>query len=195
MRSTQRSRSKLSGNSCGTLSKPIGHRVPKPAVGDYVDWLVDALFLFSVRILDASRARAQTSPKTICCIDHSLARPVSSGALVDSGHRLEIPVFARLRQVTPNIFCCRSKAGREVNFVAERNDRSRLLVQVCESLADPATLKRQVAALGDAMAALDEPSGLIFTRDGLSRAGHDEIKVDSGTNRALPAWRFLLELS
>ena len=174
--------------------KSLGHRAPKSAVGDYIDWFEDAFFLFSIRIFDASLARAQTNPKKIYCIDHSLVRSVSSGILVNSGHLLENLVFTGLRRVTPNIFYYKSKAGREVDFVAEMNDRSRLLVQACESLADPATLKREVAGLNDSMAAVDERSGLIVTRDDASRAGHEEIEVDSGTIRVLPVWRFLLNL-
>ena len=36
--------------------KSLGHRAPKSAVSDYLDWFEDAFFLFTVRIFDASRA-------------------------------------------------------------------------------------------------------------------------------------------
>ncbi len=171
--------------------KSLGHRAPKSAVSDYLDWFEDAFFLFTVRIFDASLARANTNPKKIYCVDHALVKSVSSGILVNSGHLLENLVFTALRRVTPRIFYYKSKAGREVDFVAEMNDGARLLVQVCESLADPKTRHREIAALRDAMADLDLPSGVIVTRS----AGGEKISVGSGTIDIVPAWRFLLNLS
>jgi predicted AAA+ superfamily ATPase len=67
--------------------------------------------------------------------------------------------------------------------------RSRLLVQVCESLAEPQTRKREVAALSEAMTELELKSGTIVTK------GVDErIETDGGTIEVVPMWRFLLDL-
>lgn len=67
----------------------LGHRAPKSAVSDYLEWFEDALFLFTVRIYDASLARANTNPKKVYCVDHALVRSVGSGILVNAGHLLE----------------------------------------------------------------------------------------------------------
>ena len=45
--------------------KSLGHRAPKSAVSDSLDWLEDAFFRFTVRIFDASLARANMNPKKI----------------------------------------------------------------------------------------------------------------------------------
>lgn len=167
----------------------LGHKAPKSAVSDYLEWFEDAYVLFTVRIFDASLARANTNPKKIYCIDHALVTSVSSGILVNSGHLLENLVFAALRRVTPDIFYFRGKGGREVDFVVQWQDRSRMLVQVCESMAEPQTRKREIAALAEAMAELELKEGTIVTR------GEDEqIQVDAGIIKVVPAWRFLLNL-
>ena len=171
--------------------KTLGHRVPKSAVSEYLAWFEDAFFLFTVRIFDASLTRANVNPKKIYCVDHGLVQSVSSGILVNAGHLLENLVFVALRRVTPNIHYYKSKAGREVDFVAEL-DGTRRLVQVCESLADPRTRKREVQGLRDAMAELDLDHGEIVVRDG---AVNEEIDAGPGTVRVVPAWRFLLDLS
>ena len=101
-----------------------------------MEWFEDAFFLFTVRIFDASLARAN---------------------------------------------------GREVDFVARMPDGSRALVQVCESLADPGTRKREVRALNHAMAGLELRAGTIVTRD-----EEETIPVDAGVIEVVPAWRFLL---
>jgi predicted AAA+ superfamily ATPase len=64
-----------------------------------------------------------------------------------------------------------------------------MLVQVCEFLAEPQTRKREVAALGEAMAELGIKSGTIVIK------GEDgRIEVDGGTIKVVPMWRFLLDL-
>ena len=58
-------------------------------------------------------------------------------------------MFTTLRRVTPDIFYYKTKAGREVDFIAGRQDRSRMLIQVCESTADPQT--RNMTAQAEAL--------------------------------------------
>lgn len=171
--------------------KAIGHRVAKSAVSDYLNWFEDALFLFTVPVFDASITRAKVNPKKIYCIDHSLIASVSSGILVNSGHLLENLVFVALRRVTPDIRYYKSKAGREVDFVATSGGKRRL-VQVCESLNDPATRKRELAGLREAMAELNVETGEIVVRDA---AATEETEIGSDALRIVPAWRFLLDLS
>ncbi|MDD9983205.1 MAG: ATP-binding protein, partial [Gammaproteobacteria bacterium] len=69
------------------------------------------------------------------------------------------------------------------------------LVQVCESLADPRTRRREVSALRDAMADLNLRSSVIVTRGELGDAGGERrIPVDSGTIEVVAGWRFVLGL-
>lgn len=169
--------------------KSLGHKAPKSSVSDFLSWFEDAYVFFTVRIFDASLARANANPKKIYCIDHALVTSVSSGILINSGHLLENMVFTALRRITSEIFYFKSQNGREVDFIARLPDRSRMLVQVCESMADPRTRKREIAALVDAMAELNLTSAAIVTR------GEEErIQVEPGAIDVMPAWRFLLSL-
>ena len=175
-------------NSLTGYLKSLGHKAPKSAVSNYLEWFEDAYFLFTVRIFDASLARSKTNPKKIYCIDHALVTSVSSGILVNSGHLLENLVFTALRRIAPDIYYCRTKSGREVDFVARFN-RTLLLVQACESLAEPKTRKREVTALNEAMIEQGLKAATIVTRD-----EEQEIEVEGGKIEVIPAWRFLLSL-
>jgi len=169
--------------------KSLGHKAPKSAVSDYLAWFEDAYFLFSVRIFDSSLARSHTNPKKIYCVDHAMVTSVSSGVLVNSGHLLENLAFTALRRIHSEIYYYKTKTGREIDFIIPLRGRSRMLVQVCESLAEPQTRKREVAALSEAMTELGIKSGTIVTK------GEDErIKTDDGTIEVVPMWRFLLDL-
>jgi len=61
-------------------------------------------------------------------VNHALVTSVSSGILVNAGHLLENLVFTALRRVTPDIFYYKTKGGREVDFIAQIEDRSRLSI-------------------------------------------------------------------
>ncbi len=167
--------------------KSLGHTAPKATVSSYLDWFEDAYFFFTVRLFDASLARSHANPKKIYCVDHALITSTSSGVLVNSGHLLENLVFMALRRVTSEIYYLRTRNGREVDFIARLPDRSRLLVQVCESLVEPATRKREVTALAEAMQEQGLSRGVIVTR-----REEEQIDLANGTIEVLPAWRFLL---
>lgn len=169
--------------------KSLGHNAPKSAVSDYLAWFEDAYFFFSVRVFDASLARSHTNPKKAYCVDHAVIPSLASGVLVNAGHLLENLVFTGLRRAFPEIFYGKTKTGREVDFVAPLRTGPPLLVQSCESLADPRTRKREVSALIEAMREWGCKNGTIVTRN-----EHERITTDSGTVHVLPAWRFLLNL-
>jgi predicted AAA+ superfamily ATPase len=169
--------------------KSLGHKAPKSAVSDYLQWFEDAYVLFTVRIFDASLSRANANPKKIYCVDHALVTSISSGILVNSGHLLENLVFTTLRRVTPNIFYYKTRTGREVDFIVGRQGTSRMLVQVCESMADQQTRKRETTALAEAMTELKLSQGIIVTRN-----EEEQIQVDSGKIDVVPTWRFLLNM-
>jgi uncharacterized protein len=176
-------------NSLTGYLKSLGHKVPKSAVSDYLEWFEDAYFLFTVRIFDASAARRDTNPKRIYCVDHAMVSSVSSGILVNSGHLLENLVFTALRRLHPEIYYYKTKTGREVDFIVPTRGRPQMLVQVCESLVEPRTRKRETTALSEAMAELGLATGTIVTRN-----EEEQMEVEAGTIEVAPAWRFLLSL-
>jgi len=169
--------------------KSLGHKAPKPAVSDYLKWFEDAYILFTVRIFDASLSRANVNPKKIYCVDHALVPSISSGILVNSGHLLENMVFVALRRVTPNIYYYKTRAGREVDFIAGLHGPARILVQVCESMADQQTRKREITALVEAMTELKLSQSIIVTRN-----DEEQIRINSARIDVVPAWRFLLNM-
>ncbi len=169
--------------------KSLGHKVPKSAVSDYLEWFEDAYFLFSVRLFDASLARSHANPKKIYGVDHALIASVSSGILANSGHLFENLVFTALRRLHPEVFYYRTKTGREVYFIIPARNRPKALFQACESLAEPQTRKRETAALTEAMAELKLKNGTLVTKN-----EEERIPVDGGHIKVVPCWRFLLDL-
>jgi len=133
---------------------------------------------------DISHPKALTD-----CVDHSLVSSVSSGILTNTGHLLENLVFTALRRLCSDICYYRTRGGREVDFIVTLRGRSRMLVQACESLAEPQTRKREISALSEAMEEQGLTDGTIVTRN-----EDERLETPGGVINILPAWRFLLEL-
>jgi len=175
-------------NSLYGYLKSLDHKAAKSVVSEYLGWLEDAYCLFTVRLFDASLARAQANPKKIYCIDHSFVRSISSNILINSGHLLENLVFIELRRSNEEIYYYKTKNTREVDFIYRDENKQLQLIQVCEKLRDEATKTRELTALNEAMAELNLSVGIIITM-------HDEqeVKVASGTVKIIPAWRWLTD--
>jgi len=168
--------------------KSLGHKVPKASVSDYLDWFEEAYFLFPVRLYDPSLSRSMANPRKVYCVDHALVTSTSSGILVNSGHLLENLAFVAIRRDCQDVYYYRTRTGKEVDFVVPRRGAPPLLLQVCESLADPGTRKREIDALAEAMRELDLGSALVVTR-----SETDRLHVGGRTVDVVPVWRFLLE--
>ena len=176
-------------NSLTGYLKALNHKVSKTFVGECLEWLEDAFFLFPVKIWDASLARQNVNAKKVYCIDHALVTSVSSGILVNSGHLLENLVFVHLRRQSERIHYYRTQSGREVDFIWQDAGGKRHLAQVCESMAaQPETQRREVAALTEAMQEMILKEGVIVTR-----SESQELATAAGRITVVPAWKFLLE--
>ncbi len=168
--------------------KSLGHKSPKSAVSDYLNWFEDAYFFFTVRVFDASLARSNTNPKKIYCIDHGLIQSASSGILTNSGHLLENMIFLVLRRKFNPVYYYKTADGREVDYIVRDNQGEIQLIQVCESLQNRETKNREILALQTAMNELNLHFGLIITLH-----DEEEIRTDAGTIKCIPAWKMSLE--
>ena len=61
------------------------------------------------------------------------------------------------------------------------------MVQVCETMANPKTRKRELAALQEAMRERQTKHALIVTRE-----EEEHLDTEEGIVDIVPAWRFLL---
>ncbi len=177
-------------NSLTNYLKSLGHKIPKTKVVNYIAWLEDAYFLFTVYIYDASLARRNTNPKKIYCIDHALVTSTSPGILLNMGHILENLVYIALRRLYTDIYYYKTKTGKEVDFIIPHSGGRPLLIQVSETLLEPRTREREISALLEAMHERKVPQGYIVTRQ-----EEDKIETKEGVINVLPAWQFLLDLT
>ncbi len=161
-----------------------GYKTHKTIVADYLSWLQDAYFIYSVTIFDASAARRNRTPKKIYAIDHALVRSVTPSILINSGHLFENYVFLALRRHTADIYYYKSKTGREVDFAVQDANRGLHCIQVSESIARLETREREVRSLLSALEEADLDAGYIITRKEEETIIQDNKKI-----QVLPAYK------
>ncbi len=167
--------------------KSLGYKVSKGFVSSCVEWFEDVYFLFSVKIFSPSISKQNANVKKIYCIDHSMVTSIAPKILENKGHLLENMIFTHLRRHTEQIYYYRTKNGKEIDFIWMDNRGNRHLMQISFSLKDPATRKREIASLSFAMEELNLRQSTIITYN-----EEDLIKVETGTIRIIPAWKYML---
>ncbi|HWO21672.1 MAG TPA: ATP-binding protein [Kofleriaceae bacterium] len=163
--------------------KSQGLTVSKDSLHAWLDHIQDAFVFFAVPIHTSSERARQVNPRKMYAVDPGLVTACARRGSADVGHLLEIAVFVELRRMTPELSYARTASGYEVDFVTPSG-----LVQACASIDDPATREREVRALREAMSTLGYEDATIVTL-----TTDEEIRVDEGTIRVVPLWRWAIE--
>ena len=167
--------------------KSLDHKVSKDFVSSCISWFEDAYFLFSVKMFSPSLSKQNVNTKKIYCIDHSMITSIVPGILANKGHLLENIIFIHLRRHTEDIYYYRTKKGQEVDFVWLDSKGKKHLAQICFSLKDSETRKREISALIQAMEELNMRRSTIITME------EEAVLEEKGrTIEVLPAWRYLI---
>ncbi|RMD89807.1 MAG: ATP-binding protein, partial [Calditrichaeota bacterium] len=169
--------------------KSIGHKVSKSTLIEYMAQIESAFLAFQVPIYSYSVKDQLQYPRKIYVIDNGLRNAITFRFSSDRGHLLENLVFNHLhRQPANEIYYWANKNGQEVDFVIKKGTHITQLIQVCESLTDPKTKKRELRALVKAMDEFNLKSSLMLT--------YDEIGSELVNNKQItikPVWLWLLE--
>ena len=177
--------------------KSLGYKTSKATVAEYLTWFEDAYIFFSVYIFDASVNRMNVNPKKIYAIDHSFVRSISNGILINTGHLLENFVFICLRrheEINSKIYYYRTKQGEEIDFIVKINTKTNIkidtkiiLFQVCLTLVNDKTKKRELKALVHALQECNVDYGFIITLN-----EEEIITIEDKDIVVISAWRFAL---
>lgn len=134
-------------------------------VKNYLHYLENSYLIFMVDSYAYSILQRTTSQKKIYVIDTGLANAMSIQFSRNTGKYLENIVFLELRRRYEHIFYYQTENKLEVDFVIHNNKKIIALIQVCESLQNEKTRKREMTALFTAMNELNIEHGFILTLD------------------------------
>lgn len=152
-------------------------------VKNYIDYLQTSWLVFAINKYAYSIKKQQIANKKIYIIDTGLVKSVAFSFSENKGKLLENLVFLAIRRKYQEIYYYTTENNLEVDFYLPKQ---KILIQVCQSLADEDTKKREFEALKEAMLELSISSSIILTED--------EEDIETGTSiKIIPIYRWLLE--
>ncbi|MBU0501499.1 MAG: ATP-binding protein [Gammaproteobacteria bacterium] len=148
----------LLGNAAGAFSinkfhadlKSRAVAVSKETLHSLLAHLEDAFLLCSIGIATDSERRRQVNPRKVYPVDTGLIPLFDRSGKPNIGHALETLVLHELHRRGAEVAYVKTPDGFEVDFHARTFVGDEMLIQVCATLDDPATLAREVRALEDA---------------------------------------------
>lgn len=170
--------------SYNSLAKAIGVK-NATTVKNYLSFLQDSYLVFLISKYDVSVKKQIHNHKKVYFIDLGLIRELSFQHTENNGRLLENLVFIELRRMDKEVYYHHRK--HECDFVIKEKNAITTAIQVCWSLYDTTTRKRELDGLLDAMEAYNLTEGVILTE-----SEEDEIVIESKNIHVLPVWKWLL---
>jgi len=169
--------------------KSQGIACGKNALHEYLGHLADAYLFFQVFLCTRSERARMVNPRKIYAIDPGLVHACSRSIRPEWGHLLENFVFLELRRHNSLIEYYKTSSGREVDFLVTDSNGQKALFQVSASMDQTATRKRELEALEEAMKETGLNTATIVTIN-----DEENLNVETGRVRVLPAWMWALNL-
>lgn len=155
-------------------------------VKNYLNYLEDAYLMFQVYPFSFKLKEQIKQPRKIFCIDTGLINAIIPRPTIDKGRLLENIVFLELKRQGKEIYFY-STPGYEIDFLIKEGLKIKQLIQVCYSLSDHDTRKREIKALIKASREFSCDDLLVITWD-----EEEEKKVDSKVVRIVPLWKYMI---
>ena len=157
-------------------------------VQEYLDDLEEAYLVFFVNHFSYSLKSQYTYPRKVYCVDPGIRSALSFSFSPDIGRLLENIVFLILRNMGDVYYWKDGKT--DIDFIVKQGEKVTSLIQVCYSIDDPKTKKREERSLLKTMAHFDLLQGTIITWD------HEEtIKMNEGIIEYRPIWKWVFNES
>jgi len=152
----------------------------------YFEYLKDSFLLFEASQFDYSLSRQFTNNRKVYCIDNGILSYTSFRISEDYGRFLENLVFIELMRRGCEVFFHLGK--KECDFVVKEGVHITQAIQVCWSIMDEQTKKREVDGLMEALILYGLSEGIVLT-------GDDEfvLDVDNHKINVKPVWKWMLE--
>ncbi|MCK4429112.1 MAG: ATP-binding protein [Candidatus Aenigmarchaeota archaeon] len=171
--------------------KTLGYQIGKNTISNYLDYIHTSYFLYSVPIFSPKIKDQMQYPRKCYFVDNSFITFLSTKFVDNSGRLLENLVFMELRKkqgINPMLEIYYWKnSNAEIDFVLKDGLKVKQLIQVCYSMEDEETRKREIRGLLKASKELKCKDLLIISFD-----EEADIKQEGKTIKIVPLWKWLL---
>ena len=168
--------------------KSQGLKVSKDDLYLWANYLCDIFMFIRIPKYNRSLVKEQQSQDKYYCIDNGLRGAVLMPQSNDYGKNLENTVFLQLNRIKEpldKITYYQSKG--ECDFIIQRSEGVKQLIQVAWEISDHDTREREIAGILEASSETKCDNLLIITKD-----EEGIVTRDSKQIRIIPAWKWLL---
>jgi len=116
-------------------------------VENYTDYLNEAFLIFYIERFSHKLREQIKSPKKLYACDTGIINAVKFKTTPDIGKVIENATAIELLRRGKEYYSYKTKDGKEVDFVVKEGLEITQLIQVCYDISQPATKKRELAAL------------------------------------------------
>jgi predicted AAA+ superfamily ATPase len=161
-------------------------------VKNYLEALNAVYLFFYIDLFDYSLKRQIYNPSKVYCIDMALANSISFKFSQNIGHIYENIVFLELMRRNKDVYYWKSGKGKEIDFVIKEGLHVTEAIQVCFSLEDAGTRKRELQALIEAQDELKVENLFVLTDD---EEALETIQVSGRQVKIhiIPLWKWLIQ--
>jgi len=151
-------------------------------------YLETSYLVFFLKRFSYKLKEQEKSPRKVYAVDTGVANTIGFRFSANLGRLAENLVFLELKRRSYSnpwmeIYYWKSLAQEEVDFVVKEDTKVKELIQVCWSLQDINTKKREIKALLKAMDEFKLKKGLIITEDFEGEENYDGKKIQYTTLR------------
>ena len=173
--------------------KSLQHKLGKNTMIDYIKFIEDSFFMFSVPIFSYKIKNRMQYPKKNYFIDNVFLSKISMNFSDNYGRLYENLVAIYLLKKQEEFFYWKNEKDEEVDFVIKKNNKIKKLIQVCYNLEDLETFNREIRGLLKSSNELKCNNLVVINKD------KEEIleKEWFGIKRKIkfvPAWKWCLNM-
>ena len=154
-------------------------------VDKYFEYLKDTFLLFEVAQYDHSLSKQFANQNKVYCIDNGILTNTSFRISEDYGRYLENLVFIELVRRGLEVYFHQGK--KECDFVVKEGQNICQAIQVCRTMQDEGTKKRELDGLLEALEAYGLHEGTILTED-----EEFELVMEGRRISVQPVWKWIL---
>lgn len=155
-------------------------------IKNYMDYLEQSYMVFQLPPFSFKHTEMARAARKLYCIDTGMINAIVPRVTVDRGRLLENAVYLQLKRMGKEVYFY-SQADFEIDFIVRSGLRVAQLIQVCFSMADAETRKRELKSLAKASVRFDCRDMQIITWDEEGEEVFDSKKI-----RIIPLWKWLL---
>jgi predicted AAA+ superfamily ATPase len=147
----------------------------------YLEYLKNAYMIFEIKKFDYSLKKQNSNEKKYYSVDLGLSNLMRVPNLQTRGADLETIVFLELLRRGYKIYYYKTLNNLECDFIVEKNNKIQMLIQVCKTLKDEKTQKRELSPFSKTIEELQlkDVQLLVITEDSNrnQRIDNYEVKI------------------